>query len=119
MTPLRQRMIEDMQLCNLGAETQRAYRHYITNAKVLLAERLVHKKFVPTKSSHARKAHVLESKVVQEPNGVSLHRETALGDLAGQPAYRLVHQLNMEDAALACVLFDNRSETNPFEGAAY
>ncbi len=29
MTPLRQRMIEDMQLRNLGAETQRAYVHYI------------------------------------------------------------------------------------------
>ena len=41
-----------------------------------------------------------------------------LWDLAGQPAYRLVHQLSMEDAALACVLFDCRNETNPFESAA-
>jgi small GTP-binding protein len=101
-----------------------------TNAKVLLvgdtgvgksglAERLIHKQFVPTKSSHARKAHVLENELVKEPGGVSLQRETVLWDLAGQPAYRLVHQLSMEDAALACVLFDCRSETNPFEGAAY
>ena len=30
MTPLRQRMIEDMQLRSLGSETQRAYLHYIT-----------------------------------------------------------------------------------------
>jgi integrase/recombinase XerD len=30
MTPLRQRMVEDMQLRNLGTETQRAYVHYIT-----------------------------------------------------------------------------------------
>jgi small GTP-binding protein len=101
-----------------------------TNAKVLLvgdtgvgksglAERLVNKQFVPTKSSHARRAHILESKVVQEPGGVSLHQETVLWDLAGQPAYRLVHQLSLEDAALACVLFDCRNETNPFEGAAY
>jgi small GTP-binding protein len=101
-----------------------------TNAKVLLvgdtgvgksglAERLVNKQFVPTKSSHARKAYVLESQVVQEQGGVSLHQETVLWDLAGQPAYRLVHQLSMEDAVLACVLFDCRNETNPFEGAAY
>jgi small GTP-binding protein len=101
-----------------------------SNAKVLLvgdtgvgksgmAERLVRKRFVPTKSSHARKAFVLESEIEKEPNGVSLHKETMLWDLAGQPAYRLVHQLSMEDAVLACVLFDNRNETNPFEGAAY
>ncbi|MHC4474541.1 MAG: TIR domain-containing protein [Planctomycetota bacterium] len=101
-----------------------------TNAKVLLvgdtgvgksglAERLVYKRFVATKSSHARKAYVLESEVVKEPSGVPLHQETVLWDLAGQPAYRLVHQLSMEDAALACVLFDCRNETNPFEAAGY
>jgi small GTP-binding protein len=100
------------------------------NAKVLLvgdtgvgksglAERLVHGQFVPTKSSHARQAHVLESQVVQNPGSVAIHRETILWDLAGQPAYRSVHQLSMDDAVLACVVFDARSETNPFEGAAY
>ncbi len=112
-----------------GEQTKEETAHY-RNAKVLLVgdtgvgksgltERLVHKHFVPTKSSHARKAYVLESKVVREPSGVSLQQETVLWDLAGQPAYRLVHQLSMEDAALACVLFDCRNETNPFEGASY
>ena len=101
-----------------------------TNAKVLLvgdtgvgksslAERLIRNRFVPTKSSHARKAHVLDTQVIPSAGGVTVHRETMLWDLAGQPAYRLVHQLSLEDATLACVLFDNRSETNPFEGAAY
>ena len=101
-----------------------------TNAKVLLvgdtgvgksalAERLIRKEFVATKSSHARKAYVLESKALPEVDGVVAHQETVLWDLAGQPAYRLVHQLSMEDAAVACVLLDNRNETNPFEGAAY
>jgi small GTP-binding protein len=101
-----------------------------TNAKVLLvgdtgvgksalAERLIHQKFIQTKSSHARKAYVLESNALSDSGGVSVHQETVLWDLAGQPAFRLVHQLSMDDAALACVLLDNRNETNPFESAAY
>jgi small GTP-binding protein len=100
------------------------------NAKVLLvgdtgvgksglAERLVNKRFQPTKSTHARRASVLENRVVTEQGGVEVAREILLWDLAGQPAFRLVHQLSMEDAAVACVLFDSRSETNPFEGAAF
>lgn len=103
--------------------------HYV-NAKVVLvgdtgvgksglAERLVHGRFVPTESSHARRAHVLEAGMVRTPEGGAVHRETLLWDLAGQPAYRLVHQLSMDDAALACILFDARSETKPLEGAAY
>ncbi|MBS1789260.1 MAG: TIR domain-containing protein [Acidobacteria bacterium] len=106
------------------------YQVQYTNAKVLLvgdtgvgksglAERLVHKRFVPTKSSHARKAYILNSTMVTEPSGISINQETVLWDLAGQPAYRLVHQLSMDDATLACVLFDCRNESNPFEGAAY
>jgi small GTP-binding protein len=87
--------------------------------KSALAERLIRKEFVATKSSHARKAYILESKALPEVDGVVAHQETVLWDLAGQPAYRLVHQLSMEDSAVACVLLDNRNETNPFEGAAY
>jgi GTPase SAR1 family protein len=84
-----------------------------------LANRLVHGKFVNTRSSHARKAHVLDSRTVEAAAGLDEHREMVLWDLAGQPAYRLVHQLAMDDAAVACVLLDARSETNPLEGAAY
>lgn len=84
-----------------------------------LAERLIRGRFVPTESSHARRAYMLESNVIKSLDKAKIHREVLLWDLAGQPAYRLVHQLSMDDAALACVLFDSRSETNPFEGAAY
>jgi small GTP-binding protein len=84
-----------------------------------LAHRLIDGRFVDTRSSHARKAHILDSSTVKSAAGVDEHREVVLWDLAGQPAYRLVHQLAMDDAAVACVLFDARSETNPLEGAAY
>ncbi len=84
-----------------------------------LAHRLVEGKFIDTRSSHARKAHILDSSTAKTAAGVDEHREVVLWDLAGQPAYRLVHQLAMDDAAVACVLFDARSETNPLEGAAY
>ena len=69
-----------------------------------------------TDSTHARRALMLESEQVAGEHGTVMHRDTVLWDLAGQPAYRLVHQLSMDDAAVACVLFDARSETNPFEG---
>ena len=75
--------------------------------------------FVDTRSSHARRALVLDSSTAKTASGVDEHRETVLWDLAGQPAYRLVHQLAMDDAAVACVLLDARSETNPLEGALY
>jgi GTPase SAR1 family protein len=81
-----------------------------------LAHRLVLGKFTDTRSSHARRALVLDSSTVKTAAGVDEHRETVLWDLAGQPAYRLVHQLAMDDAAVACVLLDARSETNSLEG---
>ncbi|MFA6372783.1 MAG: TIR domain-containing protein [Methanothrix sp.] len=118
--------LDPVVLLNQPATTSVTY----TSAKIVLvgdtgvgksglAERLVWGRFVPTESSHARRAYVLESQVVQNSDKSKVQREIVLWDLAGQPAYRLVHQLSMEDAALACVLFDARSETNPFEGAAY
>ncbi|NQV27910.1 MAG: TIR domain-containing protein [Rhodopirellula sp.] len=88
--------------------------------KSALAERLDKDKYVPSeKSTHARRTLLLDSQIVETEHGTQMHRETVLWDLAGQPAYRLVHQLSLDDAAVACVLFDARSETNPFDGAAY
>jgi small GTP-binding protein len=84
-----------------------------------LAQRLALGKFIDTRSSHARRTLVLDSSTVKTTAGADEHREMVLWDLAGQPAYRLVHQLAMDAAAGACVLFDPRSETNPLEGAAY
>ncbi|MBM3475303.1 MAG: TIR domain-containing protein [Armatimonadetes bacterium] len=46
-------------------------------------------------------------------------QEILLWDLAGQPGYRLVHQLNIDQAAVALVLIDARSETDPLGAAEY
>ena len=113
----------------LPREPRRVDLRY-SNAKVVLvgdtgvgksglAHRLLHGEFVATESSHARRAHVLQSEDVTTPEGGAIRREIVLWDLAGQPAYRLVHQLSMDDAAVACVLFDARSETRPLEAADY
>ena len=46
-------------------------------------------------------------------------RETLLWDLAGQPGYRLIHQLHLSEVAVALVVFDARSETDPLAGVAH
>ena len=42
-----------------------------------------------------------------------------LWDLAGQPGYRLIHQLHLNEVAVALIVFDSRSETDPFSGVKY
>lgn len=103
--------------------------HYV-NAKVVLVGNtsvgktglglvLAGRKFRPTESSHGRHVWLLES--VEKPIGkgrVATY-ETLLWDLAGQPGYRLIHQLHLSEVAVALVLFDSRSETDPFTGVPY
>ena len=61
----------------------------------------------------------IESTNVHLAEGIDSKRETILWDLAGQPGYRLIHQLHLSEVAVALVLFDSRSETDPFAGVAY
>lgn len=100
-----------------------------------LAIRMAEGRFEATESTHGRRVWILNadkdhepihlpssaasSNTAQLPSTVHESREIVLWDLAGQPVYRLVHQLSLDDAAIACVLFDARSETNPFEAAAF
>ena len=46
-------------------------------------------------------------------------RETLLWDLAGQPGYRLIHQLHLSEVAVALVVFDARSDVDPLSGVRY
>jgi WD40 repeat protein len=70
--------------------------------------------FQLTESTHGRR--VLPFAAYEESEET---REILLWDLAGQPAYRLVHQLSLNEVSVALVVFDARSETEPFAGVRY
>ncbi len=75
--------------------------------------------FEPTDSTHGRRIHTLCSDKVRSRNRIEETREVLLWDLAGQPGYRIVHQLHLDQAAVAVVVFDARNETDPFAGVRH
>jgi small GTP-binding protein len=113
----------------LDDTTGRRSAHY-TNAKVVLVgdsgvgktglgNSVRGEKFRATESTHGLDVWLLEKDEVPLSGGRTITRETFLWDLAGQPGYRLIHQLHLGEVAVALVLFDSRSETDPFAGVAY
>ncbi len=72
--------------------------------------------FVATDSTPGRRVWTLDSQDVEIGNNVTQTRETLLWDLAGQPGYRVIHQLHLHEVAVALVVFDARSETDPLAG---
>lgn len=95
-----------------------------TNAKVLLvgesgvgksglAHRLAHNEFVETISTDGVWATQL--KLPHDANTSTNEREIWLWDFAGQSDYRLIHQLFMDETALAVLVFNPQND-NPFEG---
>ena len=103
---------------------------YYTNAKAVLVGDtgvgktglglvLTGKPFEPTESTHARNVWTFASEKVALDEKREQTRETLLWDLAGQPAYRLVHQLHLNEVAAALVVFDARSETDPLAGVKH
>lgn len=73
--------------------------------------------FRPTESTHAR--HIWNMPVRELNQGQDAQREVLLWDLAGQPGYRIVHQLHLGGGAVALILFDSRSETVPLAGIGH
>ncbi len=113
----------------LGAAPTIPSVHY-TNAKVVLVGDtgvgktglglvLTGQPFVPTESTHGRHVWTFDSREVELAGRREEARETLLWDLAGQPGYRLVHQLHLNEVAVALVVFDARSETDPFAGVRH
>jgi small GTP-binding protein len=100
-------------------------RERYTNAKVLLtgesgvgktglAVRLVRNRFKATASTDGVWATQLKLPMGSAPES-GPEREIWLWDFAGQADYRLIHQLYMDETALAVLVFDPQ-RNDPFEG---
>jgi GTPase SAR1 family protein len=85
--------------------------------KSALAMVLAGEEFRTTESTHGRRIWRLPA--TEEPDASGGDREVLVWDLAGQPGYRIVHQLHLGGAALALVVFDSRSETAPLAGVRH
>jgi WD40 repeat protein len=94
-----------------------------TNAKVALvgetgvgktglALRLCGNRWEPTESTQGML--VSQLKLPPGESQSDMEREVWLWDFAGQPDYRLIHQLYMDETALGLLVFDPQND-NPFE----
>jgi len=103
--------------------------HYV-NAKVMLVGDtgvgktglslvLNNHRFEATDSTPGRRVWTFDSQEVKVDSNVKQTRETLLWDLAGQPGYRIIHQLHLNEVAVALVVFDARSETDPLAGVRH
>jgi small GTP-binding protein len=84
--------------------------------KTGLALALTGKGFKATESTHGRHVWTFEK---SRDKKAKVEREIMLWDMAGQPGYRLVHQLHLQEVSAAMVLVDSRSETDPMRGVEY
>lgn len=102
--------IPDVILARAATLRKRGY----VNAKVVLlgdsgvgksglALRLWHDRWEKTESTHGMEIQRLK---MSDSGGDDVEREVWLWDLAGQPDYRLTHQLFMEQTSLALLVFD-------------
>ena len=103
--------------------------HYVNAKVMLLGDTGVGKSglslvlngqaFAATDSTPGRKVWTFRSEDVELENRGIQTRETLLWDLAGQPGYRVIHQLHLNEVAVALVVFDARSETDPLAGVRH
>jgi WD40 repeat protein len=82
--------------------------------KTGLALALTGQPWVPTESTTGRRVSTLGLHSTDDER-----HELLLWDTAGQPGYRLIHQLHLDEVSVALVVFDARSETDPFAGVRH
>jgi WD40 repeat protein/class 3 adenylate cyclase/GTPase SAR1 family protein len=121
--------IYELDLAVLLDQVAEPSAHYV-NAKVVLVGDtgvgktglslvLNNRPFEATDSTPGRRVWTFDSKDVDVGDNVKQTRETLLWDLAGQPGYRVIHQLHLNEVAIAIVVFDARSEIDPLAGVRH
>jgi class 3 adenylate cyclase/GTPase SAR1 family protein len=103
--------------------------HYVNAKVVLVGDTGVGKSglslvlngqpFEATESTPSRRVWTMDSQEARTAADVPQTRETLLWDMAGQPGYRVIHQLHLNEVAVALVVFDARSETDPLAGVRH
>lgn len=113
-----------------GAAVRPADTRHYRNAKVVLVGDsgvgktglglvLIGGQWEPTESTHGRHVWSFDSYEEALADGREETREILLWDLAGQPGYRLIHQLHLNEVTVALIVFDARSATEPFSGVRH
>lgn len=85
--------------------------------KTGLGWRLAHGEFKEHPSTHGQQFWVVDEFGATREDGTQC--EAVLWDLAGQPDYRLVHTLFLDDVDLALVLFDPADRQEPLKGVEF
>lgn len=85
--------------------------------KSALGHRLIHSEFKEQASTHGQKLWVFPALGKRRTDGTEC--EAILWDFAGQPDYRLVHALFVDNADLALVLFDASDIHDPLHGVGF
>lgn len=85
--------------------------------KTGLGFRLVTGRFKEHPSTHGQQFWVMDQLGATRVDGAQC--EAVLWDLAGQPDYRLIHALFLDDADIALVLFDPTRDDDPLRGVDY
>ena len=101
---------------------------YHTTAKIVLVGdsgvgktglgwRLAHGEFREHSSTHGQQFWVLSQLSLRRADGIEC--DAVLWDLGGQPDYRLIHSLFLDDSDLALILFDPSDIRDPLHGVEY
>ena len=85
--------------------------------KTGLGYRLAHGVFKEHSSTHGQQFWVIDAFGHKRADGAAC--EAVLWDLAGQPDYRIIHSLFLDDDDVGLLLFDPTKRENPLSGVEY